>query len=154
MTTTQQKPKWAQAVVNSIAKAQVFARDNRVEAATMLSTKGEGYLPQPLPAIERALTHYDLDEYTASGAITHPDWDTERIDFQPFPFQSYTEELVRQMKLTVVEGDNTFLQDIDPARVHEELVHDEFARNSTNLVGGASAFGIPESLTRDERIEI
>jgi hypothetical protein len=38
--------------------------------------------------------------------------------------------------------------------VHEELIHDEFARNAINLVGGASAFGIPESLTRDERIEI
>jgi len=150
----EQKPKWAQAVVNSIAKAQVFARENRSEAARMLSTEGEGYLPQPLPAIERALTHYDLEEYTASGAITHPDWDTERIDFQPFPFQSYTEELVRQMRLTVVEGDNTFLQDLDPARVHKELVHDEFARNAINLVGGAGAFGIPESLTRDERIEI
>ena len=150
----EQKPKWAQAVVNSIAKAQVFARNNRAEAATILSTDGEGYLPQPLPAIERALTHYDLDEYTPSGAITHPDWDTQRIDFQPFPFQSYTEELVRQMRQTVVEGDNSFLQDLDPTRVHEELIHDEFARNAIDLVGGASAFDIPESLTRDERIEI
>ncbi|MDA0352678.1 MAG: ABC transporter substrate-binding protein [Chloroflexi bacterium] len=150
----EEKPNWAQAVVSSIAEAQVYIRENRVEAAQLLSTDGEGYLPQPLPAIERALTHYDLDEYTASGAIQHPDWDTERIDFQPFPFQSYTEELIRQMKLTVVEGDRTFLDSLDPTEAHQQLIADQFARAAIAELGGPSKFDLPESLTREERIDV
>ena len=150
----EEKPNWAQAVVSSVAEAQVYIRENRAEAAQLLSTDGEGYLPQPLPAIERALTHYDLDEYTASGAITHPDWDTDRIDFQPFPFQSYTEELVRQMKETVVEGDRTFLDTLDPTEAHEQLIADQFARQAITDLGGPSKFDLPESLTRDERIDV
>src|SRR5690606_23825235 len=112
------------------------------------------YLPQPVAAIERALTHYDLDEYGATGAIRHADWDTDRIDFQPFPYGSYTEELIRRMRDTVVEGDNSFLQDLDPARAHEELVFDSFARNAIDRAGGAEAFGIDPSLSRTERIEV
>lgn len=150
----EEKPNWAQAVVSSVAEAQVYIRENRAEAAQLLSADGEGYLPQPLAAIERALTHYDLDEYTASGAITHPDWDTDRIDFQPFPFQSYTEELVRQMKETVVEGDRSFLDSLDPTEAHEELIADQFARAAIEELGGPSTFGLPESLTRDERIDV
>ena len=37
----------------------------------------------------------DRERYLASGAIRHGDWDERRIDFQPYPFPSYTEELVR-----------------------------------------------------------
>ncbi len=151
---TRDRPEWSQAVVDSVADAQDYIRNNRSEAAQLLSADGEGYLPQPLPAIARALTHYDLDEYGPSGAIQHPDWDTDRIDFQPFPFQSYTEELVRQMKLTVVEGDTTFLQALDPATVHRELIADRFARDAIERLGGPARFDLPESLTRSERIEI
>ena len=80
------KPNFTQAVVSSIAEAQLYATDNRVEAAKLLSKDGGNYLPQPLKAIEYAMTHYDHDEYVPSGAIKHPDWDNERIGFQPFPF--------------------------------------------------------------------
>jgi NitT/TauT family transport system substrate-binding protein len=149
-----ERPNYAQAIVNSVAKAQVFARENRQEAARILSTDGEGYLPQPLPAIERALTHYDLDEYTATGAIEHADWDTQRIDFQPFPYQSYTEELVRRLKETVVEGDAAFLETLDPTVAHEQLIHDAFARAAIDVAGGAAKFDIDPSLTREERIEV
>ena len=149
-----ERPNWAQAVVTSVAKAQVFARENRQEAARILSTEGEGYLPQPLPAIERALTHYDLGEYGPSGAIRHDDWDTQRIDFQPFPYQSYTEELVRRLKETVVEGDAAFLETLDPTEAHEQLIYDVFARAAIEAVGGADKFNIDASLTRDERIDV
>ncbi|MEZ4502911.1 MAG: ABC transporter substrate-binding protein [Dehalococcoidia bacterium] len=149
-----ERPNYAQAVVNSVAKAQVFARENRQEAARILSTEGEGYLPQPLPAIERALTHYDLEEYGASGAIQHADWDTQRIDFQPFPYQSYTEELVRRLKETVVEGDAAFLESLDPTEAHQQLIHDAYARAAIDVAGGAAKFDIDASLTREERIDV
>ena len=87
---------------------EVVHGDEPVETARLLSNAGEGYLPQPQPAIERALTHYDHDEYAASGAVRHPDWGNGRIGFQPFPFPSYTEELVRRLADTAVEGDRLY----------------------------------------------
>jgi NitT/TauT family transport system substrate-binding protein len=147
------RPQWAQAVVSSLARAQVYARENRQEAARLLSKDGSGYLPQPSAVIERAMSYYDRATYGASGAIQHPDWNNNRIDFQPFPFPSYTEELVKLLKDTLVEGDNAFLKDLDPQKAHGLLVDDRFAREAIKAVGGPSKFGIPESLTRTERIE-
>ncbi|HXI18041.1 MAG TPA: ABC transporter substrate-binding protein, partial [Chloroflexota bacterium] len=149
---TQKKPNWAQAVVNAVAKAQLFARDNRKETARILSEQGGGYLPQPLPAIERALAHYDKAEYGPTKAVEHTDWQNNRIDFQPFPFPSYTEELVRQLRDTVVDGDNAFLKTLDPAKAHTTLVDDRFARNAIKAAGGTAKFGISDSLTRTERV--
>jgi len=148
------RPNWAQAVVTSLARAQLYARTNRTEAARLLSGDGDNYLPQPRPVIERAITHYDAEEYAPIGAIEHADWNTERIDFQPFPYSSYTEELVRQLKDTVVEGDNAFLQDLDPVEAHAQLIDDRFARAAIEAAGGAAEFGIDPSLTREERIEV
>lgn len=147
-------PNWSQAVVNSLARAQVYARENRVEAARLLSADGNNYLPQPRPVIERALTHYDTAEYGPTGAIQHPDWETERIDFQPFPYGSYTEQLIRELKQTVVEGDNAFLADLDPTEAHQLLVDDRYARAAIEAAGGAERFGVDPSLTRDERIAV
>jgi NitT/TauT family transport system substrate-binding protein len=149
---TAKKPNWAQAVVNAVAAAQLFARENRKETARLLSDQGGAYLPQPLPAIERALSFYDKGEYGASKAVEHADWQNNRIDFQPFPFPSYTDELVKQLKDTVVDGDNAFLKALDPTRAHAQLVDDRFARAAIKKVGGPAKFGLPESLSRTERL--
>src|SRR5690606_18992991 len=69
-----ERPNWSQAVVSSLARAQVYARENRQEAARLLSGDGENYLPQPLEVIERAMSHYDVAEYEPLGAIQHPEW--------------------------------------------------------------------------------
>lgn len=148
------RPNWAQAVVSSLARAQVYARENRVEAARLLSGDGKNYLPQPRAVIERALTHYDAAEYVPTGAIQHKDWDTKRIDFQPFPYGSYTQELVRRLKETVVEGDNSFLQRLDPAEAHRLLVEDRYARTAIKDAGGAGRFGIDAGFAREERIAV
>jgi NitT/TauT family transport system substrate-binding protein len=139
--------------VNATAKAQLWASHERAEAARLLSSEGGGYLPQPLPAIARALAHYDLGEYGPTGAVRHPDWPTGRIDFQPFPFPSYTELLVRSMAETDVEGDAAFLSELDPAAVHGSLVDDRFARSAISALGGPAAFGLPADLVREEIVE-
>jgi NitT/TauT family transport system substrate-binding protein len=151
---TVKRPEWAQSVVTAVAKAQVWARENRLEAARLLAKGGGEYLPQPLPVIERALSHYDQAEYTASGAVKHPDWKNHRIDFQPFPFPTYTEELVKLMKETTVEGDDTFLKSLEPAQAHRALVDDRFARAAIAAAGGAAKFGIAEGLSRSEQIAV
>jgi NitT/TauT family transport system substrate-binding protein len=149
---TVKRPNWSQAVVNAVAKAQLFARENRKETAQLLAKEGGDYLPQPLPVIERALAHYDRAEYGRTRAIEHPDWQNNRIDFQPFPFPSYTEELVKLLKDTAVDGDSAFLKSLDPKAAHAKLVDDRFARAAIKAAGGPSKFGIPESLSRVERI--
>jgi len=145
-------PDVVQGLISAVAGAQLFANEERSEAARLLSADGENYLPQPRAAIERALTHYDRDEYVSSGAITNPDWPTERIDFQPFPFPTYTEELIRLLTKTAVEGDSAFLAALDPADAHRSLVDDRFARSAIETLGGPATFGLPDDLGRTEEL--
>jgi NitT/TauT family transport system substrate-binding protein len=85
--------------------------------------------------------------------VHHPGWDQARIDFQPFPFPSYTERLVSLLKDTLVEGDTKFLRDLDPRKAHAALVDDRFARQAVAAAGGPARLGLPASWKRDERID-
>src|SRR5699024_7250101 len=105
-------PAWAQATIDAITSAQEMARADRAGTAQILSRDGEGYLPQPERVITRALSHFD--DHAPTGRIHHPEWGGERIDFRPYPYASYTEELVAGMQETVVDGDRSFLDDLDP----------------------------------------
>lgn len=150
-----ERPEWSQKVVNAIVKAQLWMRDHRVETAALLSRDGAGkYTPFAQPVLERVLVpNAERDkEYRASGAIRHGDWNTARIDFQPYPYPSYTEALVRALKETVVEGDNRFLAKLDPVFAAKDLVDDRFVRKALAAVGGLKAFGVPEGFSRTERI--
>ncbi|MBX6753658.1 MAG: ABC transporter substrate-binding protein [Thermorudis peleae] len=148
------QPEWAQAVVTAIVRAQRFARENRAEAARLLAKEGgRGYLPQPLEAIERVLLDHEHDRYVQDGVIHHPDWGAQRIDFRPYPFQSYTVALIEHLRRTRVEGDAGFLTTLDPAAAHAELVDDRFVRQALDTEGGPVAFDLPETLMRSERIE-
>jgi NitT/TauT family transport system substrate-binding protein len=138
-------PQAVQSVTDGIAAAQLWIAANRKDAAWVLST--QRYLPQPLPAITRALTYPPTDH-----AAAHPGWAGERIGFAPFPFPSYTAALAGAMRETVVDGDRSFLDRIDPATVHTELTDDRFVRRSIDSLGGPGAFGLPASLIRTEEV--
>ncbi|MCG5500273.1 ABC transporter substrate-binding protein [Ectothiorhodospira lacustris] len=153
----QQRPEWSQKVVNAIVKAQHWMRTHREESAALLAREAPGrYTPFPQPVLERVLVpSAQRDrEYLASGANRHPDWNRERIDFQPWPFPSYTEALVAALKDTVVEGDNRFLHQLDPAFVARDLVDDRFVRRAIEDLGGLEVFGIEGGWTRTERISV
>lgn len=98
-----------------------------------------------------ALTTYG-NPYLKDKAILHPEWRNQRIDFQPYPFASYTKELVRLLKITQVEGDRAFLNALSPERVARDLVTDRFVRKAIALNGGAAAFNLPASFSRQEQI--
>lgn len=149
-----ERPEWSARTLEALVRAQAATRDDPTGIATLLSDAGQGYLPQPEAAISRSLTHYDLSEYGASGAIRHPDWDTGRIGFQPFPFPSYTEELVRRMQDTAVDGDRSFLDVLDPATAHADLVDDRYVRRAIDAVGGPGVFDLPAELARTETIDV
>lgn len=149
------RPEWSQKVVNAIVKAQLWTRDNRAEAAKLLSKDGENrYTPHAPEVLGRVLAPAasERQQYLADGAIRHADWHEERIDFQPYPFPSYTEELVRRLKDTLIQGDKGFLAALEPTQVAKDLVDDRFVRNAIASVGGLGAFGFPDSFERSEEI--
>jgi len=150
-----ERPEWTQKVVNSIVNAQHWLRDNRQEGAQLLSKDAPGkYTPFAQPVLERVLVpnaQRNL-QYVKDGAIRHPEWKDERIDYQPYPFPSYTEQLVKLLKNTQVEGDNRFLATLDPAFVARDLVDDQFVKKSIAALGGLKAFGLPDKFTRTETL--
>ena len=143
------EPDRVQGVLDAIGRAQLHAREHREEAAALLSDGR--YLPQPKPAITRALT-YPAEPYAATGALRHPDWNGQRIDFRPFPYPGFTERLVAEMRATTVDGDVGFLDSLDPAAVHGDLVDDRFVRRALDGLGGPETFGLPAGLTRTEEV--
>jgi NitT/TauT family transport system substrate-binding protein len=142
------RPGAVRAVTDAVAGAQHWIADHRVDTAALLNANR--YLPQPLPAIRRALNRAPTDP---ALVVRHPSWHGERMGFTPFPFPSYTEAMVRSMHDTVVDGDRTFLDHLDPSAVHGELVDDRFVRASLGALGGPSAFGLPDTLIRTEEVQ-
>lgn len=149
-----ERPEWTQAVVNGIVNAQQWAKANRPELAYILSKDGGDYMPYELPVLERVMTYYDNDYYYQKGAMINPEWRSRRIDFQPYPFPSYTTELVSALQETLVEGDAAFLKTLVPQSVAQDLVDDTFVKQALKQVGGPQAFGLSLDLSRQEHILI
>src|SRR5690606_28506520 len=133
------KPEWTQRVTNALVQAQAWVRDHRAQTAQLMSNSGSGkYTPHTQKTLEKVLVASDFDSYEKSGVIRHVDWNQRRIDFQPYPYPSYTERLVQAMKGTKVEGNDAFLQQLDPAFVARDLVDDCFVRAAIDEAGGPS----------------
>ena len=122
---TIERPEWTQKLVNAVVKAQIYASKNKAEVARLISAEGTGALPLPGDIVLKAMTDYGA-AYEATGAIRHRGWGNGRIDFQPWPYPSATELIVKAMAETVVEGDTTFLKGLDPAHVAKDLVDIRF----------------------------
>lgn len=135
-------PEAAQALINSLVQSQLALRLQGSAAATLLSEGG--YLPQPIPAIEKALGDYDHDHY--GDAIQNPQWESRRIDFQPHPFASYTPALVEALRETVIDGETGFLANINLETVHEELFAVSAIASGIESNGGLGAFGIASEI--------
>ena len=80
--------------------------------------------------VERAMTFYGAEDYSQPKAIQNAQWDSGRIDFQPWPFPSATKLIVNELKNTVVGGDATFLGDVDPDFVVKDLVDYNFVKTA------------------------
>lgn len=152
-----ERSQWSQRVVNAIVKAQAWTRENRAEAAALLSREGSGrYTPHPRGLLEQVLVPDAAarGRYLGDGAIRHADWPEARIDFQPYPFPSYTRELVTRLKSTLIQGDAGFLATLDPAHAAADLVDDRFVRQAIAAVGGMGTFGLAEGFARQEEISV
>ena len=150
-----ERPEWAQRVTNALVKAQLWTRNNQLDTAKLLASTGEGkYTPHGLPVLSKVLAASDYAGYEQAGVVKHKGWYQRRIDFQPYPYPSYTEELVRALRATQVEGDAAFLQQLDPAFAARDLVDDRFVKAALAQVGGLAAFGAPAAFTRTETIAV
>jgi len=152
-----QRAAWSQKVVDAVVKAQLWTRAHPEDAAKLLSKEGANhYTPHAAPLLARVLAPNAGDEarYLGDRAIQHADWHSKRIDFQPYPYPSYTEELVRRLKTTQVDGANQFVASLDPAYVAADLVDDRFVKKSIEAQGGMAAFGQSAGYTRKETIVV
>jgi NitT/TauT family transport system substrate-binding protein len=146
-----ERPEWAQRVTNAIVNAQLWARNNQLQTVQLLANSGEHrYTPHSQQVLAKVLASTDYASYEASGVVRHKGWQQRRIDFQPYPYASYTEQLVRAIKTTAVEGDTRFLQALEPSFVAGDLVDERFVRKAINAVGGPQAFGAPADFKRRE----
>ncbi|CAG4915136.1 ABC transporter substrate-binding protein [Paraburkholderia saeva] len=148
---------WSQKVVDAIVKAQLWTRTHPQDAAQLLSKSGQNhYTPHAAAVLSDVLAPAPADQgrYLADRAIIHADWHAKRIDFQPYPYPAYTEELVQRLKTTQLEGNTQFLRQLDPAFVARDLVDDRFVKNSIKAVGGMQAFGLPDGFSRTETIVV
>ncbi|GAA5146890.1 hypothetical protein GCM10025768_06090 [Microbacterium pseudoresistens] len=142
-------PDLAQRAADAVVAAQRLILDDRAAAAERLSAGG--YLPQSPEAIAKVLVEHGEEHYVEDGAIHHPEWEQSRIGFQPYAYPSYTEELVRQMRLTTIDADTAWLDRIDPAAVHTDLVAVDINERAIDAAGGLSQFGA--TATRTEQVQ-
>ncbi|MDH4400820.1 MAG: ABC transporter substrate-binding protein [Burkholderiaceae bacterium] len=153
----EQRPEWSQKVVDAIVRAQLWIRDHRAETAQLLSKEGANrYTPHALPVLSKVLapTASDRESYLSSKAIRHADWQDKRIDFQPYPYPSYTEELVARLQNTVIEADRSFLSKLDGKTAAAQLVDDRFVKRAIEAAGGMTKFGQGPGYVRQEVIEV
>jgi NitT/TauT family transport system substrate-binding protein len=153
----EQRPEWSQKVVDAIVRAQLWIRDNRAETAQLLSKEGANrYTPHALPVLNKVLAPAasDRDSYLSTKAIRHADWQDKRIDFQPYPYPSYTEELVVRLQNTVIEADKGFLEALDGKTAATQLVDDRFVKRAIEAAGGMGKFGQAPGYARTELIEV
>lgn len=143
------RPAWSQNVVNAIVEAQKWIRHNRAETASLLSRSDERrYTPHERDVLQQVLdpSADSLARWRADGAISHPAWHQQRIDFQPYPYEDYFLKLIEQLKNTVMEGSADFLTGLDPQAATAQLVDDRFVRKSIALAGGQREFGLTDGV--------
>jgi NitT/TauT family transport system substrate-binding protein len=153
----EQRPEWSQKVVDAIVRAQLWIRDHRAETAQLLSKEGVNrYTPHALPVLNKVLAPAasDRESYLSSKAIRHADWQDKRIDFQPYPYPTYTEELVARLQNTVIEADRGFLATLDGKTAAAHLVDDRFVKRAIEAAGGMGKFGQTPGYARTELIEV
>jgi NitT/TauT family transport system substrate-binding protein len=138
-----QDPIFAQKVMNAIVRAQLWVKQNPTQTAHILSKEGGNYLPVDEQTLLRVFTKYDLSTYGAPAnptAIQHPAWKSSRINFQPYPYPSATKFIAKAMQNTIMEGDHSFLRQLDPDLVIRDLVEESFVRKAIDNAGGLGMF--------------
>ncbi|MDO5058915.1 MAG: ABC transporter substrate-binding protein [Neisseria sp.] len=153
----QNRPEWVQNVINSLVQAAAWAKTHRAETAELLAKQGiQKYTPHDVNVLRNVLQPEPVvwAKYERDGAVRHAAWQQKRIDFQPYPFRSYSEMLVKLLKETHLAGVNAFLQDLNPAAAAQELFDTRFVENALRPSEMMQTFGLPPDLQRQEMFEL
>ncbi|TCM61161.1 NitT/TauT family transport system substrate-binding protein [Acinetobacter calcoaceticus] len=153
----QQQAEWSQKVVHSIVQAQLWCRNHRAETAQLMSREHKPRLMPHIHAVVAQVINPSQQQwqgYIANGVVKHAAWQDHRIDFQPYPFESYTVELIKRMRHTQVEGKTGFLNQLDPTQAAKALVDERFVKQAILKLGGMQAFGLADSFQRQEVIQL
>jgi NitT/TauT family transport system substrate-binding protein len=154
---TQQKPEWTQKVMNAIVKAQSFSQQNKLETAKILSAEGEAYIPAERKVLQHSMLAYG-NGYQVSKAIKHPDWDTGRIDFAPWPYPSATRLLIERFSDTLFGSpDVAFIEKLEAEHVVNDLIDYDFVTKAMENDEGwknAPGVSIDNPFEREEVVEI
>lgn len=151
-----ERPQWAQGVVNALVEAQAYAAQHRLETAQLLAKTGaHHYTPHEEKVLQNVLAPSEAAwaAYQTTGAIRHPQWHQQRIDFQPYPYPSYTEELVRLLKDTHIAGSNRFLEALEPQAAAADLTAPHWVRQAIEVGRYQSLFAI-DDWTRQEQLVV
>jgi NitT/TauT family transport system substrate-binding protein len=103
------------------------------------------------------MTLYDEESYADPEAIQNAEWGSGRIDFQPWPFPSATKLIINELKRTLVGGDTTFLQNLDPDFVVNDLVDYKFVKAAMDKHPGwkqAPGFNADNPFDREEVVKL
>ncbi len=152
-------PVLTQKITNAIVRAEEWLLGNKFEAANILHKNGQNYLPVSRNILYRAFDGYEVEKYGRGNipqAIKHPEWNIERIGFQPYPFPSATRFIYNKLKETVVEGNSNFLKKYDTDFVVKDIVVTKFINNSIKNGFGKSFlnYEVNGKLGREEIIDI
>lgn len=150
----QQRPQWVQKVVNGLVEAQHYILHHR-SAIPKLIDRESGYTPHSQAVLTNVLspTHERWQYYVDTGVIRHPDWRQNRIDFQPYPFESYLVTLVEMLQQTQLVGQNRFLDTLVATDAAKALNMPDFARQAILNRGWQQDFGLNGSWQRREQLD-
>lgn len=138
-----------------MVEAQIWSNQNRVETAHLLSKQGtHKFMPHDEHVLREVLapSERNWQNYIESGVIKNTEWQQNRIDFQPYPYPSYTKVLVEMLQQTHIAGVNTFLKELEPSFVAKDLVDSRFVEAALIHQNAFAYFGLSNSLSREEII--
>ncbi|ETR72742.1 MAG: sulfonate/nitrate/taurine transport system substrate-binding protein [Candidatus Magnetoglobus multicellularis str. Araruama] len=153
---TQSNPVFSQKVVNAIVRAQAWIIKHPLQTAKILSREGSNYLPVSEKILTRVFSGYEHSRYGKGNrpqAIKHDDWDVARIGFQPYPYPSATRLILKEMRHTKMEGDVTFLKNIQIDKAVTSLVDTTFVKYAIHNAGGLQQFGSGVNMAQPWRRE-
>lgn len=149
------RPEWVGRITDALVEAQIWSNQNRIETAHLLSKQGaHKFMPHDEHVLREVLapSERNWQNYIESGVIKNTEWQQNRIDFQPYPYPSYTKVLVEMLQQTHIAGVNTFLKELEPSFVAKDLVDSRFVEAALIHQNALAHFGLSNSLSREEII--
>ena len=149
------RPLWSEKIVDALVEAQLWTNNNRSETALLLSKQGlHKFMPHDPNILLKILDppQTSWQSYVDSGVIKHPEWQQNRIDFQPYPYSSYLETLLTMLQKTHMAGINSFLMQLEASQVAQELTDVRFVKKALLQQNALKKFNIPTSFSRKEII--